>query len=69
MITILKETPITIKGQDCILQLVSDNAIWVEDACEYCYYRDWADWSDCCAPCCIVHGCHSSEPTYFRLIR
>lgn len=68
MIKVLKETPITAFGRDCMEQLVHDDTIWCADACDYCYYRDWNGWEDCGASCCEVHGCHINEPTYFKLI-
>lgn len=67
MIKVLNETPITVNGKDYCLQLLHDDAIWCQDACDYCYYRDWANWSECGASCCEVHRCHPLEPTYFKL--
>ena len=67
MIKVLKESPITVEGKDCYLQLIYDDAIYSIEACNYCYYRDWENWSECCASCCEVHRCHPYEPTYFKL--
>lgn len=67
MIIVLKETPITVEGRDFCLQLILDDAIWVEDACDYCYYCDWNDCEECCASCSEVHGCNPLAPTYFKL--
>lgn len=67
MIKVLKETPITVNDEDYCLQLIHDDAIWSQDACDYCYYQYWADWDECCASCCDVHGCHPYAPTYFKL--
>lgn len=67
MIEVLQETPITVEGRDYCLQLLHDDAIWSQDACDYCYYRDWYGWDKCCASCATVHGCHPYAPTYFKL--
>lgn len=67
MIKVLSETPITVEGKDCCLQLVHDDAICCQDACDYCYYQYWDGWEDCCASCATVHECHPYEPTYFKL--
>lgn len=67
MIKVLKETPISVDDKDLILQLLHDDALWCQDVCDYCYYRDWAGWSYCGASCCEVHGCHPYAPTYFKL--
>lgn len=67
MITVLKETPITVNGIDYCLQLVEDDTMWCGDVCPLCYYRDWNNFNECGASCCEVHGCHSAVPTYFIL--
>lgn len=67
MINVLRETPITVNGKDYCLQLLHDDAIWCQDACNYCYYRDWHDSYECCADCWEVHGCNPRTPTYFKL--
>lgn len=67
MITVLKETPITAFGRDCLEQLVRDDDIHAIVACELCAYRDWADYAECQADCCTVHGCTIDANTYFLL--
>lgn len=67
MIKVLKQTPITVEGKDCYLQLLHDNSIWVEDACEYCCFRDWNDWAGTGDFCSQVHGCDIFSPTYFKI--
>ena len=67
MINVLKETTITVKGKEYCLQLLHDDTICCEDACDYCYYRDWNNWGDCGAYCSDVHGCDVFKPTYFKL--
>lgn len=67
MIKVIKETPITVRGKDYNLQLLHDDCIWTEDACDYCYWRDWNDWEGIGAYCSDVHGCIIMEPTYFKL--
>lgn len=67
MIKVLKETPITVEGKDYCLQLLYDDSLWVSDACDYCYYRDWFDVDGIVAGCVEVHGCLGLQPTYFKL--
>ena len=67
MIKVLKETPITVNDEDYNLQLLHDNTIIPQDACNYCYYRDWDDSDVCYASCCEVHGCNPFTPTFFKL--
>lgn len=67
MITVIKETPITAFGRDCMEQLVFDDDLLVYEACDLCAYRDWDDYEECGAPCRIVHGCGASPNQYFLL--
>lgn len=65
MITELKRTPITYKGEDGWEILMLNDCPLVECVCDLCMYRDWNDWVNCDAPCRIVNGCGSSPNTYF----
>lgn len=64
MIRILKQTPITIEGKDCLEELINDETILIGEACNYCCYREWYDVNEYGTPCNIVHGC-GNGPTYF----
>lgn len=69
MITIIKETPITIDGVDYLEQLVKDNECWGIECCEKCYYRGWSLTEDGDYDCCTVHGCTTNPQTYFRITK
>lgn len=66
MITVIKETPITVDGSDCMEQLVHNNDMSNFIACELCAYRGWDGWGETMADCCTVHGCTTDPETYFR---
>lgn len=65
MITIIKKTPITFNGVDCMEVLVHDDNIVDCTCCDLCIYRDWDEWIDAQASCVDVHGCTSDSNTYF----
>ena len=65
MIKVLKETPVTAYGRDCMELLVQDDEMHALVACELCAYRGWADYAECQADCCSVHGCSMDANTYF----
>lgn len=67
MIEVLSEKTITVKGRQYKLQLLKDDCIWPQDACDYCYYRDWNDWDGYGPSCIQIHGCIRDEPTYFKI--
>ncbi len=67
MITILKETPITFNGRDCMEQLVYDNKRFGNFACDLCCYRNWDDNSATLAECVDEHGCTLNPNVYFRI--
>ena len=67
MITILKETPVTAFGRDCVEQLVQDDEMFGHDACDLCAYRDWNDYNETLASCCIVHECTCLPNVYYLL--
>lgn len=67
MITILKETPVTAFGRDCIEMLVKDSECWGTDCCDKCCYRGWYPTEDCDADCATVHGCGTSPFRYFQV--
>ena len=67
MITVLKETPVTAYGRDCIEQLVLDDDMHENVACELCAYRGWNDYAEGNVDCCTVHGCTTNFFTYFRI--
>lgn len=65
MIKVLKRTPVTAFGRDCLEQLVHDDDMHACVACERCAYRDWSAYQECAADCCTVHGCTIDANTYF----
>lgn len=67
MIKILKETPVTAFGRDCMEQLVHDDDMLSYEACDLCAYRGWNDYEESGAPCRVVHGCGTSPNQYFLL--
>lgn len=67
MITVLKETPVTAYGRDCIEQLIHDDDMHANVACELCAYRGWDDYAEGTVDCCTVHGCTVDPDTYFQL--
>lgn len=67
MITVIKETPITIDGQDCKEQLVHNDDMSAFIACDLCAYRRWDGWGGTSTDCCTVHGCTTDPETYFLL--
>lgn len=67
MITVIKETPVTAFGRDCLEQLVYDDNMGHNVACDLCAYRGWSDYLECNASCIDVHGCGISHNQYFLL--
>ena len=62
---VLKRTPVTAFGRDCLELLVHDDDMHACVACELCAYRDWGAYQECAADCCTVHGCTIDANTYF----
>lgn len=65
MITVLKETPITLSGGDCMEVLVQDDNLVDCTCCDMCIYKFWTDWVDAAATCMDVHGCTPDARCYF----
>lgn len=65
MITILKKTPITFNGEDCMEVLVHDDNIVNCTCCDLCMYKNYPDWMNTDATCMDVHGCKPYSSTYF----
>lgn len=65
MITILKKTPATINGRDCMEVLVHDDNIMNCTCCDLCIYKTWDDWNGTFASCMDVHGCTTDVRNYF----
>lgn len=65
MITILKETPITFNGEDCMEVLVQNDSLEDCGCCDLCMYKSWNDWIDSCATCMDVHECTTDDRNYF----
>lgn len=65
MITVLKETPITLDGEDCMEVLVNNDNIIDGTCCDLCIYNRWdyEIYHQC--SCMDVHGCTWSPNTYF----
>ena len=67
MIKVLKETPITAFGRDCLEQLVQDDDMHGCEACDLCAYRGWNDYQEMQADCIDVHECTLLPNVYFLL--
>lgn len=67
MITVIKETPITVNGHDCIEQLVHNDDLNDCTACDVCLYREWDDYLETLTDCNTVHDCTRDANTYYRL--
>lgn len=67
MITVIKETPVTAFGRDCLEQLVYDDDMGAYVACDLCAYREWSNYIQCQASCLDVHGCGINANQYFLL--
>lgn len=67
MIKVLKKTPVTAFGRDCLELLVQDDDMTGFEACDLCAYRGWNEYEECGAPCRVVHGCGASPNQYFLL--
>lgn len=67
MIKVLKETPVTAYGHDCLEQLVHDDDCTYNFVCDNCCYRDWRDYQETAADCCTVHGYTLDPNAYFIL--
>ena len=65
MIKILKTTPITLDGEDCLEVFILDTHFDGMDNCDACIYRDYGLVSDNPASCCEVHGCTMNQSTRF----
>ena len=65
MLTILKKTPITFKGFDCLEVLVKDDNLKGFCPCEKCIYRNYVPDIDIAATCYEVHNCGRTPNTYF----
>lgn len=67
MIKVLKETPVTAFGRDCLEQLVQDDDMRGYEACDLCAYRGWNNYNDTQVNCVDVHGCTTIANVYFLL--
>ena len=67
MITVLKETPVTAYGRDCMELLVQNDEMLGYDACDLCAYRGWNEYNETQANCVDVHGCTDLANVYFQL--
>lgn len=67
MIKVLKETPVTAFGRDCLEQLVEDDCMNGYEACDLCAYRGWNDYEEMQASCVEVHDCTPLANVYFLL--
>lgn len=67
MIKVLKETPITVNGRDCMEQLVQDDEMNGYEACDLCAYRGWNGFHLTCASCHDVHECTLLANVYFKI--
>lgn len=69
MKTEIKRTPITFNGEDGFEVLYEDSDIFVINTCNLCMYKNDNNRIDCQAPCCTIHKCLPSRPTYFKFIK
>ena len=67
MITVLKETPVTAFGRDCLELLVHDDEMLGYEACDLCAYRGMNDYEETLASCNVVHECTCLPDVYFLL--
>lgn len=67
MIKVLKETPTTFDGKDCIEQFVHDDEMRGYEACDVCAYRGWNNCQELQANCVDVHGCGYNANEYFLI--
>lgn len=65
MIRVIKKTPATINGRDCLELLVQDDFMLGYSACELCCYRDYVPNPELMATCDEVHGCTRNADYYF----
>lgn len=65
MITILKETPITFNGENCMEVLVEDTGLNDCTCCDKCIYQSSVEWEDGIASCMDVNGCTPDARCYF----
>lgn len=65
MITVLKETPMTFHGKDCMEVLVHNDNLEFFTCCDLCIYKDYIEWIDFMASCMDVHGCGTDSRDYF----
>lgn len=65
LINILKETPITLNGVDCLEVLIEDYSLNDGEVCDKCMYRSWHGAEDAQASCLEVHGCTENALAYF----
>lgn len=65
MIKILKTTPITLDGEDCLEVLIEDTHFFASDNCEACIYRDYQKDLDNDLYCSDVHNCSMNPSRRF----
>lgn len=65
MITVIKKTPITFKGEDCMEVMVHDDNIVDCTCCFLCMYRDFEIDNELMASCMEIHGCTVDCSNYF----
>lgn len=65
MIRVIKKTPATINGRDCLELLVQDDFMLGYSACDLCCYRDYVPDKEIMADCATVHGCTINNDYYF----
>lgn len=67
MVKIIKQTPISINGTDCLELLVCDDSLRCTP-CEKCWYMDSDPDPDLLASCQEIHGCTPDINSYFVVL-
>lgn len=65
MIKIIKTTPITLDGEDCLEVLLEDSHFTGLDNCNACIYRDVEFDFELGVSCCEIHNCIPHTSTRF----
>lgn len=66
---IIKKTPYTLKGVECLLVQVLEQKYSGADCCNFCIFSQWDPGDNVYwETCADVHSCGVSSPTFFQVI-
>lgn len=66
---IIKKTPYTLKGVECLLVQVMEQRFSFADCCNFCVFSNWRPNGDTWGYSCTeIHSCSASSPTFFQVI-